>query len=365
MLKNKPEKGLTLAEILITIGIISILAAGVIVTVNPGNVFDRAYESTRKMHMDTIDGALSSYRIDRMDSFHVLGIDENLREICNSEAVSECEEGHVDLSPLVPNYLSEIPVDPAKSEDSETTGYRIARSEEGFDIVHSGEEISILLVDTLSAQDVTETSATIGGSVVEYSDSDDVERFLEWGEEEHDLENREDMGTGSDDFFEDLTGLDSDTTYYFRAYAEEEEESDQGETLSFTTEEDLILTEIKTEDPGCQTVGGGGSWEDCWSRDVDVEEVEDMHVEFGYEITGDRHGNQDAEAGVRVIVDGNEIYINEANPDQTITEIWSQEVDVSGKDQVLIEFQFYSDSHAQAESEAEIEYVEWEERVNN
>lgn len=96
-------------------------------------------------------------------------------------------------------------------------------------------------VSTRSATNITETAATLRGEVdgngrstrvwFEYSDDrDDIA-----SDEETDEEN---VGSGNETFSERVTGLRRNTTYYFRAIAENSEGIDRGAILSFRTGED-------------------------------------------------------------------------------------------------------------------------------
>lgn len=57
-------KGFTLIELLIVIGIIAILAAAVIIAINPGQQFQQARNSTRRSHMNAIANAVYGYAVD-------------------------------------------------------------------------------------------------------------------------------------------------------------------------------------------------------------------------------------------------------------------------------------------------------------
>jgi uncharacterized repeat protein (TIGR01451 family) len=92
-------------------------------------------------------------------------------------------------------------------------------------------------VTTRSATDVSTSSATLRGEV-DGNDSD-TEVWFEWGRDRSDLSeetSREDTGSGSEEFDKHISGLRSDTTYYFRAMAENDEGTDEGSILSFRTD---------------------------------------------------------------------------------------------------------------------------------
>ncbi len=62
MIKHEKE-GFTLIELLIVIGIIAILAAAIIVSINPGRQFREARNSTRWSHMNSIANGIYSYAV--------------------------------------------------------------------------------------------------------------------------------------------------------------------------------------------------------------------------------------------------------------------------------------------------------------
>ncbi len=82
----KKQKAFTLIELLIVIGIIAILAAAVIIAVNPGKQFASARDAARESHIRAINNAILSYQI---DNFGLLPetITSQGKEICNPLAL--------------------------------------------------------------------------------------------------------------------------------------------------------------------------------------------------------------------------------------------------------------------------------------
>ena len=62
-MKSFNEKGFTLIELLIVIGIIAILAAAVIVAINPGQQFAQARNASRQSHLSSISTAIYSHYV--------------------------------------------------------------------------------------------------------------------------------------------------------------------------------------------------------------------------------------------------------------------------------------------------------------
>jgi hypothetical protein len=97
-------------------------------------------------------------------------------------------------------------------------------------------------VTTDSASDVDENSAQLSGNV-DANDADVSDCWFEWGEDSDDLDETKDAScdvneNDSEDFDKTISGLDSDTKYYFRACAESTYGEDCGSTKSFTTDEE-------------------------------------------------------------------------------------------------------------------------------
>ncbi len=113
-IKNKTKKGFTLLEILLVVGIISVLAGIVIVAINPGRQLAIVRNTQRKQNISEINKALSQYYID--NNHYPATIVTTLTEICDTGSLTfednpDCGS-FVDLSILVPTYLTAIPTDP-------------------------------------------------------------------------------------------------------------------------------------------------------------------------------------------------------------------------------------------------------------
>jgi prepilin-type N-terminal cleavage/methylation domain-containing protein len=115
---TKQNKGFTLLEILLVIAAIGILAAIVLVAINPNRQLAQARNAQRRADINTIYKALEQYLID--NGSYPNSINSNYKEICNTGTeqvggATDCS-GKADLRVLVPTYLAAIPTDPSGGE---------------------------------------------------------------------------------------------------------------------------------------------------------------------------------------------------------------------------------------------------------
>jgi hypothetical protein len=92
-------------------------------------------------------------------------------------------------------------------------------------------------VDTLTPSSVDEDSATLRGKLTD-DGNDDNDVYFKWGTSSSNLNRTLDAGTKSStgSFSENLSGLDADETYYYKACADNSSGSDCGSIESFTTD---------------------------------------------------------------------------------------------------------------------------------
>lgn len=135
MTKNK---GLTLIELLIVIGILAILTAGIVIAVNPAKQFAQARNAQRWSHVEAILNAVNQNMVDNRGTF-----------TCGAGVVPVAPGqnmasgvGNYDICPCVAgsgnnNYLASIPFDPVSGTAQSAnpcvagttynSGYTIAR----------------------------------------------------------------------------------------------------------------------------------------------------------------------------------------------------------------------------------------------
>ncbi|HTK60117.1 MAG TPA: prepilin-type N-terminal cleavage/methylation domain-containing protein [Candidatus Baltobacteraceae bacterium] len=154
--KNREAKGFTLIELLIVIGIIGILAAIVLVAVDPAKRLKQSRNARRFAETNAILNAILNYTVDYKGKLPnaISGASANLPFVfgstttpilttfCPSTLTGETENATnaKDLAAdtaLIDQYISEIPVDPRGVNDagdtysSVVTGYYFVRSSNG------------------------------------------------------------------------------------------------------------------------------------------------------------------------------------------------------------------------------------------
>jgi prepilin-type N-terminal cleavage/methylation domain-containing protein len=119
LIKNK---GFTLIEILVVIGIIAVLAAIVVVAINPSRQFAQARNTQRESNVNTILNAIGQNMVDNK------GVALSVDTCAGIDTVPSAtpkhigtDSGLVDLSCLVPTYISSsIPFDPTNGDEGDT-----------------------------------------------------------------------------------------------------------------------------------------------------------------------------------------------------------------------------------------------------
>ncbi len=173
-------------------------------------------------------------------------------------------------------------------------------------------------VTTLSATDIDNTSAVLRGEVD--PNGEDTDAWFEWGTSSSNLNrdtSSEDVGDGNSDvdFDRRISGLNTNTTYYFRAVAESREGIDRGSVRSFRTGGTTILPPIREVITRIIEVVREEKVEEALivTLESDKEDAKDTG-EIQYTVTYDNRTDETFTNAVLVIELPNELDFVDANP---------------------------------------------------
>ena len=122
--KKRVKKGFTLLEILLVIAAIGILAAIVLVAINPTRQINQARQAAVNSDKNTIEKALQQALIDTGN--YPAELDGVQRKICSNTVTTDC----INLSSVIPDYIAAIP---------SSTTYTVARGNDGRVYVNTTE----------------------------------------------------------------------------------------------------------------------------------------------------------------------------------------------------------------------------------
>ena len=139
---NGKNKGFTLIEILVVIGIIAILATIVIIAINPSRQFKQARDTQRTSNVNAILNAIGQYVADNKGDLPSVPSGEVNQALCDD---------------LVPTYLPSLPTDPnSDSKGASITCSGIGTNDVGYDVSVSGGRVTVSAPDAeLSTISVT------------------------------------------------------------------------------------------------------------------------------------------------------------------------------------------------------------------
>lgn len=120
-------KGFTLIEILVVIGIISILMAAVLVAINPFRQFAQANNASRWSGVTTLMNAIYQNVIDNKGEFDFTGCPESsfpttAEPIRNDDADPLTDESDI-CGCIIPTYVATVPYDPQYGHYTSCTDY--------------------------------------------------------------------------------------------------------------------------------------------------------------------------------------------------------------------------------------------------
>ncbi len=107
------QKGFTLVELLVVIGILAILLAIVLIAINPARQFSLARDTQRQSNVGAILDAVNHYMADNKGALPA-GITTTAKTITSTAGLS-----NIDLcAALAPKYIADLPVDPSSGTKS-------------------------------------------------------------------------------------------------------------------------------------------------------------------------------------------------------------------------------------------------------
>lgn len=115
---NNKNKAFTLIEILIVIGILAVLAAIVLVAINPARQFRQANDSQRSSNVNAILNAIGQYTVDNK------GIIPS--EITTTATEIGSGSGKINIcAKLVPTFIPALPFDPTTGSYTDCSNYSL------------------------------------------------------------------------------------------------------------------------------------------------------------------------------------------------------------------------------------------------
>lgn len=132
ILSHKPVTGATLIELIVAVGIITGVFTAVLIAVNPARQFAQSRNAQRSSDTNALFKAISQYAATR-DGAVPPGIDLLPKTICDGQSAT-CTSETVDLSILVPTFLSVLPKDPSGGASADTK-YKVYLNDENRPIV--------------------------------------------------------------------------------------------------------------------------------------------------------------------------------------------------------------------------------------
>lgn len=146
-LMSKTQEGFTLIEILVVIGLIAVLAAIVIIAINPARQFAQGRDAERRSETNSILNAIGQYIADTQGlapGLASIDTDPALPTAPTWEVIGDTDLTDLFCTELVPRYISAMPIDPSLTADADgqfteaectagvwVTGYQINRDAAG------------------------------------------------------------------------------------------------------------------------------------------------------------------------------------------------------------------------------------------
>lgn len=132
------RKGFTLIELLVVIGIIGILAAVVLVAVNPGRQFASARDTQRRADLYSLSNAIYQ---EAVENDGVINVSITTTPLIACYDTGGCAGGTADLTTLVPTYIGAMPADPSTGTPA-LTNYTVYLDANGRVVATASSELN-------------------------------------------------------------------------------------------------------------------------------------------------------------------------------------------------------------------------------
>lgn len=134
--KKDSKSGFTLIEILVVVGMIALLAAVVIVAINPARQFAQGRDTQRTSNLNAILNAVGQRIADNKGVFegdfkgsdgniYICGVLPATTTLVASDMPAASNTVSAAIGCLVPTYIQTLPVDPSGKYSGKDTGYSI------------------------------------------------------------------------------------------------------------------------------------------------------------------------------------------------------------------------------------------------
>lgn len=128
-MKKSQEKGFTLIEVLVVMGIIAVLSTIVLVAINPSRQFAQSRDTQRTSNVTALLNAIGQRAVDNRGIFETGCVAGQIPAVATA---IKSEVGGFDIYPcIVPVYMALLPVDPKTGNFTDATnydsGYTVAR----------------------------------------------------------------------------------------------------------------------------------------------------------------------------------------------------------------------------------------------